>query len=157
MPREIVNHALQQAEKNLVLHGQDPAHDMRIQGTRVHFATAGAAVMIVDTENNRYRDSTAQDLFDLARIADSCEHIHIFQRMCVLRDIADNYEMDLNTLYCSVMGLAQVFIAAATSVALAADSHTTVPTRSVETFASTEACNCTRAPSASPTDARALA
>jgi trimethylamine--corrinoid protein Co-methyltransferase len=63
--------------------------------------------MIVDTENNLYRDSTAQDLFDLARIADGCEHIHIFQRMCVLRDIPDNYEMDLNTLYCSVMGTAK--------------------------------------------------
>ena len=107
MPREVVINAMQQAEKNLVLYGQDPARDMQIHGARVHFATAGAAVMIVDTENNRYRDSTAQDLFDLARIADTCEHIHIFQRMCVLRDIADNYEMDLNTLYCSVMGTAK--------------------------------------------------
>ena len=45
-----------------------------------------------------------EDLFDMARIAETCEHIHIFQRTCVLRDIPDNYEMDLNTLYCSVMG-----------------------------------------------------
>jgi trimethylamine--corrinoid protein Co-methyltransferase len=104
MPREIVETAVQQAEKNLVLHGQNPAHDLQIQGKKVHFATAGAAVMIVDTENNQYRDSTARDLFDLARIADTCEHLHLFQRMCVLRDIADNYEMDLNTLYCSLMG-----------------------------------------------------
>ena len=104
MPRGIVEAALQQAEKNLVLHGQNPAHDMQIQGKKVHFATAGAAVMIVDTENNQYRDSTARDLFDLARIADTCEHLHLFQRMCVLRDVADNYEMDLNTLYCSLMG-----------------------------------------------------
>ena len=104
MPREIVKVALQQAEKNLVLHGQNPAHDLQIQGKKVHFATAGAAVMIVDTENNQYRDSTARDLFDLARIADTCEHLHLFQRMCVLRDVADNYEMDLNTLYCSLMG-----------------------------------------------------
>lgn len=104
MPRAIVETAVQQAEKNLVLHGQNPAHDLQIQGKKVHFATAGAAVMIVDTENNQYRDSTARDLFDLARIADTCEHLHLFQRMCVLRDIADNYEMDLNTLYCSLMG-----------------------------------------------------
>jgi trimethylamine--corrinoid protein Co-methyltransferase len=104
MPRTIVETAVQQAEKNLVLHGQNPAHDLQIQGKKVHFATAGAAVMIVDTENNQYRDSTARDLFDLARIADTCEHLHLFQRMCVLRDIADNYEMDLNTLYCSLMG-----------------------------------------------------
>jgi trimethylamine--corrinoid protein Co-methyltransferase len=60
--------------------------------------------MIAEPENNHYRESTAQDLYDMARIADSCEHIHIFQRTCVLREIPDNYEMDLNTLYCSVMG-----------------------------------------------------
>jgi trimethylamine--corrinoid protein Co-methyltransferase len=60
--------------------------------------------MIADTVNNCYRESTAQDLYDLSRIVDTCEHIHIFQRMCVLRDIEDNYEMDLNTTYCSVTG-----------------------------------------------------
>ncbi|MEE8339291.1 MAG: trimethylamine methyltransferase family protein [Xanthomonadales bacterium] len=107
MPREVVENALQQAEKSLILHGQNPEHDMQIQGSKVHFATAGAAVMIVDTEHNLYRDSTAMDLYGLARIADRCEHIHIFQRMCVLRDITDNYQMDLNTLYCCVMGTAK--------------------------------------------------
>jgi trimethylamine--corrinoid protein Co-methyltransferase len=104
MPRSVVENALAQAEKNLVLHGQDPAHDLQLSGQKVHFATAGAAVMIAEPENNLYRDSMAQDLYDLARIADSCEHIHLFQRMSVLRDVPDNYEMDLNTLYCSVMG-----------------------------------------------------
>jgi trimethylamine--corrinoid protein Co-methyltransferase len=104
MPRQVVEKAVDAAEKQLVLHGQDPVHDIRVSGQRVHFATAGAAVMIADAESNSYRDSTAQDLYDMARIADRCEHIHIFQRTCVLRDIPDNYEMDLNTLYCSVMG-----------------------------------------------------
>jgi len=104
MPREVVEQAIDLAEKHLVLHGQNPAFDVRISGQDVHFATAGAAVMIAEPETRSYRDSKAQDLYDLARIADTCEHIHIFQRMCVLRDIPDNYEMDLNTLYCSVMG-----------------------------------------------------
>ena len=104
MPRHVVQQAIELAEKKLVLYGQNPAHDLNISGQDVHFATAGAAVMIADPENNCYRDSKAQDLYDMARIADSCEHIHIFQRMCVLRDIPDNYEMDLNTLYCSLMG-----------------------------------------------------
>jgi len=104
MPRDVVENALHQAERNLVLYGQNPAYDMQIQGQKVHFATAGAAVMIAMPEENEYRDSRAQDLYDMARIVDTCEHIHIFQRMCVLRDIADNCEMDLNTLYCAVMG-----------------------------------------------------
>jgi trimethylamine--corrinoid protein Co-methyltransferase len=104
MPRKVVEQAIELAARQIVLYGQNPAHDARISGQDVHFATAGAAVMIVDPETNRYRESKAQDLYDMARIADSCEHIHIFQRTCVLRDIPDNYEMDLNTLYCSLMG-----------------------------------------------------
>lgn len=104
MPKEVVETALQQAGRNLVLHGQDTVHDLHIQGQKVHFSTAGAAVKIVDTQNNLYRDSTASDLYDLARITDNCEHIHMFQRMCVPNDIADSFSMDLNTLYCSVMG-----------------------------------------------------
>ena len=104
MPPDVVEQAIELAEKKLVLYGQNPAHDLQISGQDVHFSTAGAAVMIAEPENNGYRESKAQDLYDMARIADTCEHLHIFQRMCVLRDIADNYEMDLNTLYCSVMG-----------------------------------------------------
>lgn len=107
MPKQLVEMALQQADKNLVLYGQDPRHDLQIQDQKVHFATAGAAVNIVDTEKNLYRDSTAQDLYDLARLTDTCEHIHLYQRMCVPRDIEDSYAMDLNMLYCSVMGTAK--------------------------------------------------
>ena len=104
MPRDVVDKALADCRRDLVLHGQDPKHDLDITGSKVHFATAGAAVMIADVESNSYRDSTAQDLYDLARITDTCEHIHMFQRMCVLRDISDNYELDINTVYLSVMG-----------------------------------------------------
>ena len=104
MPRELVERTLQQARRPLVLHAQDPDRDLDLSGARVHFATAGAAVMVADTEKQLYRDSTAQDLYDMARIVDTCEHIHMFQRTCVPRDIPDNYEMDINTLYCAVMG-----------------------------------------------------
>ena len=104
MPRAVVEQALAQCERNLVLYGQDPKHDLQINGQRVHFSTAGAAVMIADPTTNSYRESESQDLYDMARITDTCEHIHMFQRMCVLRDVVDNYEMDLNTTYCSVAG-----------------------------------------------------
>ena len=104
MPRAVVENALQQAQRDLVLHGQEAKHDLHLSGGKVHFATAGAAVMVADAENNAYRDSTAQDLYDMARIVDQCEHIHMFQRTCVLRDIEDNYALDINTAYAAVMG-----------------------------------------------------
>ena len=104
MPRSLVDRTLEQARRNLVLHAQDPQWDLDLSGARVHFSTAGAAVMAADPENGLYRDSVAQDLYDMARITDTCEHIHMFQRTCVPRDITDNYALDINTLYCSVMG-----------------------------------------------------
>ena len=107
MPREVVQKAMQQASRDLVLYAQDPRYDLHISGRKVHFSTAGAAVMIADPENDLYRESTAQDLYDMARIVDTCEHIHMFQRTCVLRDIADNYAMDINTAYCAIMGTAK--------------------------------------------------
>ncbi len=104
MPREIVIKAIDSSNRQLTLHGQDPSNDIEISGSRVYFATGGAAVMIADAKNKTYRDSTAQDLYDMARIVDTCENIHLFQRTCVLRDIEDNYEMDLNTTYNAIMG-----------------------------------------------------
>ena len=85
MPRSLVERTLLKlARRNLVLHGQDPRWDLGPERfAKVHFSTAGAAVMVADSENNLYRDSEAQDLYDMARIADTCEHIHMFQRTCV--------------------------------------------------------------------------
>ena len=103
-PRAVVEDALGKCNRNLTLHGQDPKHDLDLSGSRVHFSTAGAAVMIADPSNNEYRESTAQDLYDMARIADNCEHIHMFQRTCVLRDVVNNHDMDINTAYNALMG-----------------------------------------------------
>ncbi len=104
MPRETVKKAIESSNRQLILHGQEPSHDIKVSGSRVYFATGGAAVLIADPENETYRDSTAQDLYDMARIVDTCENIHLFQRTCVLRDIEDSYQMDLNTTYNSIMG-----------------------------------------------------
>lgn len=104
MSRDVVDKALGMCRRNMTLHGQVPEYDLDLSGQRVHFSTAGAAVMIADTETNSYRDSQLQDLYDLSRIVSNCEHIHMFQRMCVARDVEDNMEMDLNTAYACVMG-----------------------------------------------------
>ena len=103
-PRHVIEDTLSKCMREVTLYGQDPKHDLHLSGSKVHFSTAGAAVMIADTENNEYRESTAQDLYNLARIADQCEHIHMFQRTNVIRDISDNRLMDINTAYNAVMG-----------------------------------------------------
>ena len=104
MPRALVEDALDKAAKNITLYAQDPRFDLDLSDSRTYFGTAGAAVHVVDTVKREYRESTAQDLYDAARIVDQMEHIHFFQRSMVLRDIENPAEMDFNTCYASIAG-----------------------------------------------------
>lgn len=103
-PRALVEDMLAVADRNFSLCGRDPKFDLDLSGRRVHFGTAGAAVHIVDVETRRYRESTAQDLYDAARLTQSLDNIHFFQRPLVCRDITDNYELDVNTIYACCAG-----------------------------------------------------
>ena len=103
-PRALVEDMLAVAARDITLHARDPKYDLHLTGSNVHFGTAGAAVHIVETETNSYRDSTAQDLYNAARITQNLDNVHFFQRAMVCRDVLDNYEMDINTLYASLSG-----------------------------------------------------
>ncbi len=103
-PRALVEDMLAVAARDITLCGRDPKYDLHLTGSNVHFGTAGAAVHIVDLETNTYRDSTAQDLHDAARITHSLDNVHFFQRAMVCRDVLDNLEMDLNTIYACCAG-----------------------------------------------------
>lgn len=103
-PRALIEDTIAKARKDITLYGRDPKHDMDLQGHRVHYGTAGAAVHVVDVEARNYRESTVQDLFDAARITDQLDNIHFLQRPMVCRDITDNREMDYNTVYACCSG-----------------------------------------------------
>ena len=103
-PRAVVEDMLAVAARNITLHARDTRHDLHLSGSNVHFGTAGAAVHIVDPITLDYRDSTAQDLYDAARLVDNLDNIHFYQRTMVCRDVIDNVDMDLNTLYACLAG-----------------------------------------------------
>ncbi|HSF95616.1 MAG TPA: trimethylamine methyltransferase family protein [Thermohalobaculum sp.] len=103
-PRALVEDMLAKAARGITLHGRDPKHDLHLSGTRVHYGTAGAAVHIVDVEKREYRESFVQDLYDAARIVEKLDNVHFLQRPMVCRDIPDNLEMDLNTIYACIRG-----------------------------------------------------
>ena len=102
--RALVEDTIAKANRSITLRARDPKHDMNLSGTRVHYGTAGAAVHVVDVDGHHYRDSTLQDLHDAARIADVLDNLHFVQRPMVARDILDNHEMDLNTIYACCAG-----------------------------------------------------
>ncbi|HSG56075.1 MAG TPA: trimethylamine methyltransferase family protein, partial [Paracoccaceae bacterium] len=103
-PRALVEDMLALAARDITLFGRDAKHDLHLSGSKVHFGTAGAAVHIVDLETNSYRDSTAQDLYNAARLTHHLDNVHFFQRAMVCRDVVDNFQMDINTLYACCAG-----------------------------------------------------
>jgi trimethylamine--corrinoid protein Co-methyltransferase len=102
--RALVEDMLAVAARDITLHGRDPAFDLELSGNRVHFGTAGAAVHVVDVEERDYRESTLQDLYDAARLTQALDNVHFLQRPMVCRDITDNLELDINTLYACCTG-----------------------------------------------------
>jgi trimethylamine---corrinoid protein Co-methyltransferase len=103
-PRALVEDTLAMANRQITLCARDPAHDLELGGNRVHFGTAGAAVHMVDAQGRNYRECGVQDLHDAARICDTLDNIHFVQRPMVCRDIPDNQEMDLNTIFACCSG-----------------------------------------------------
>ena len=103
-PRSLVEDMISIAARDFTLFGRDPSYDMHLSGSKVHYGTAGAAVHMVDVDGKNYRESTVQDLFDAAKLVNSLDNIHFLQRPMVCRDISDNYEMDLNTIYACCKG-----------------------------------------------------
>lgn len=120
-PSALVEDMLAKAARGITLHGRDPRHDMRLTGQAVHYGTAGAAVHLVDAATREYRESTLQDLFDAARIADRLDNIHFLQRPMVARDLPDNRELDLNTLYACATGTTKHIGTSITEAANVAD------------------------------------
>ena len=103
-PRALVEDMVAKAARNITLYGRDARFDLHLEPYRVHYGTAGAAVHVVEPETGDYRDPTTRDLHDAARLVQHLDNIHFFQRPLVCRDVEDNLELDLNTIYASVAG-----------------------------------------------------
>ena len=103
-PRALVEDMLAKAAREIKLMGRDPAFDMHLSGSNVHFGTAGAAVHMVDVRGQEYRESTIADLRDAAHIVQHLDNVHFLQRPMVARDIKNNREMDYNTIYATCSG-----------------------------------------------------
>ncbi len=103
-PTDVVERAISTAAKEWVWHGFDDDRSVTVGGDRVHFGTAGAAVLMYDHVSGTFRPSTAADVYDCARLVDTLDNIHFFVRTVVARDLEDSRELDLNTAYAAMAG-----------------------------------------------------
>jgi trimethylamine--corrinoid protein Co-methyltransferase len=86
-PRRLVLDTIRNAPRGFTLHGQDPKHDMVVQGPPRALRHRRAAVHVVDVEKREYRESLLQDIYDAARIVEWARQHSFFQRRMVPRDM----------------------------------------------------------------------
>ena len=104
-PRAVVERVVEAvAAKSWVWHGLDEDKGIDLSDTKVHFGTAGAAVLLLDYHSREFRPSTTVDLYDASRLIDTLEHIHFFVRTIVTRELETSRDVDINTAYAVMMG-----------------------------------------------------
>ena len=103
-PAKLLDWTLDVAAKEFTLHGFDSKYDLDISDKRVHFSTAGAAVLYLDPKTRVYRETTLDDLYNMARLSHHMEHVHMFRRTMVPRELKTSRELDLNTAYACLSG-----------------------------------------------------
>lgn len=103
-PRALVEKYIASCKRDFILAGRDPRHDMEARDSKVYFGTAGATVSMVNPRTGQYRNTTVNDLYDCARLVDTLDNVHYFQRTVVPTEIADFFTMDVNTFYASMAG-----------------------------------------------------
>jgi len=90
--------------KRFTLHGRVPGREAELGTGLTHYATGGTAVRMLDLETGEFRPSTLHDVYDCARFAEACEHLHVFNRTVVAGDISDTRVLDICSAYSLMAG-----------------------------------------------------
>lgn len=106
-PRDMVEAALARAPKRVTLPGFTAGRDLEIGGGRVHVGTGGAAVQVLDAASGLHRDATLGDLYTLMRVLEAAPNVHYGVRPLVARDLADPFELDVNTAFACMKATAK--------------------------------------------------
>jgi trimethylamine---corrinoid protein Co-methyltransferase len=100
--RELITRCIKQAPSEFVYYGREPGKEIVVGGKKVHFGTGGLAIYVLDL-NRIKRPSTVQDIFSLARLADSLEFVDFFIIPVYPHDINIDF-VDINSYYYAFQG-----------------------------------------------------
>ncbi|MDH3364466.1 MAG: trimethylamine methyltransferase family protein [Thermoplasmata archaeon] len=80
LPESMIEAALSNVPKRMILHGRDPKNDMRIPVTSwPYVGTSGLATYIIDVKTGKKRDSTVKDIADCVKLADGLSGVDYTQ------------------------------------------------------------------------------
>jgi len=70
IPPHVVEDAIRSAPSRYTLYGRDPKNDFVMEPGRVGFTNFSEGIRVIDVETGEYRESTKQDIADIARLND---------------------------------------------------------------------------------------
>jgi trimethylamine--corrinoid protein Co-methyltransferase len=86
-PRNLVNDAILSCPEEFTLCGRDPKHDTLVGGKRVAYKNFGTGVLIIDPYTGEVRESTKEDLGNVARFIDALPEINVFSIAVTAGDV----------------------------------------------------------------------
>jgi trimethylamine--corrinoid protein Co-methyltransferase len=89
IPERLVKEAVKKAPSSFRLYGRNPKNVLRLDGKRVHFATQGTGVYVLDLDTGRRRYATVRDTALLTRLADGLDNIDHVSEMVTPKDVPE--------------------------------------------------------------------
>jgi trimethylamine---corrinoid protein Co-methyltransferase len=99
LPRSLVEDAIDSNPSSITLFSRDGEHDAVLERDRVHYATGGTAIYVLDPDTGERRPSTVQDVILNARMVDVLEHIHAFTINVFPNEIEQTDHIDANRFF----------------------------------------------------------
>lgn len=86
-PRNLVTDAITACPEEFTLCGRNPKNDTLVGGKKVAYKNFGTGVMIIDPYTGEVRESTKEDLGNVARFIDALEEINVFSIAVTAGDV----------------------------------------------------------------------
>lgn len=77
-PHHLVNQVIAQCPSHITLAGRDPEQDFMMGGRNVGFTPFATGALTQDLETDEIRDSTLEDVSNMALLCDALEHVDVF-------------------------------------------------------------------------------
>jgi trimethylamine--corrinoid protein Co-methyltransferase len=87
IPPHMVEDAIRNAPRTILLAGRNPKHDYVISNKSVAFTNFGEGIKVVDPLTRESHSSTKKDLMDATRICDALENITVYERALGADDV----------------------------------------------------------------------
>jgi trimethylamine--corrinoid protein Co-methyltransferase len=97
LPPHIVEEAIASAPGKVVLCGRDPGNDVLLEPGRVAFTNFSEGIAVVDLETRQVRESTLQDVADIARLNDYLSEMDTHEISVGARDVPPETAAVYNT------------------------------------------------------------